>query len=599
MRSVTPSTHFSPAAGPVEHNMWVVADCPSGPDGKRLRIHSPGNASCIAANGPHSRQAIACCASAADAMSPVRAHFRRQPTCPRICPKRPITDVDGAFATWGEARAECLAQGRSLCTRSQIEEGGGCSFVRVGGGGPLWTRSPCGGSPKAPTLEYAPINHMPPQCKRVNKYRLADYANLSLGGCIQHCEGTTDCATVAYHFITRDCRLLQSCDERVATDLTLGRCEYAHMLQARQQLNDMVSRRNLSVGSPQGRRFQWCHYTRRATVSKVRAFNSTAFPTHNRSATMNPMWHEVHSWYTRPADPTREAYATVWCGVASSAYFDGFKVLLHTIRQQDVLRPIIVLTQSVGSGCAPAADIPQLERLAMRHAPLSYEHVSFPVRNRACLGSIKGQMKGQNGRPSREGLTHMFLKFALWNLTRYHRIVCIDSDSMVLRSLEMLWAMPLGADEDSTFDAAAVMTIVAERAEREKVCLEDGRAFGNRKFNTGLLVIKPNATFYQRALQTLSLQRRGHMSCSDGDQGPYNSLFRQHTRCISHSFNCYDPHYITNHSADRANQSDCIEPGADMPHIVHFAMTTKPWHPSRIKLQRTSLFYQMWARAIS
>ena len=600
MADATPSMLFSPAAGTLEH-AWVLDDCPSGPDGRRQRFWArhPGNASCVAINSTQSvtRRAVACCAPVTNAPSPARVRHRRQPTCPRSCPKRPITDIDGALATWAEARAECLAQGRVLCTRSQIEEGAGCSFVRQGGGGPLWSRSPCGNRKTEP-LEYVPVGHMPPQCTR-GKHRLASYANLSLGGCIQRCEGALtvwssiaiDCATVAYNFVSRDCRLLRSCEEHMAGALTFGRCEFSFMLQPREQLNDMMRKYNVSLGSPQERRFQWCHYTRRATVTNLTAFG--------RRRNFASVWREARSWHARPADPTREAYATVWCGNATSAYFSGFKVLLHSIRRQDANRPIIVLTQSIGSSCAPAADVPQLEQLAIRHAPLSFERVSFRVRNHACVASIRGQWHNQNGRPSRQGLEHMFLKFALWNITRYHRIVCIDSDAMVLRSLEMLWSVPLGADEGSPFHAAAAMTIIAKPEQGEAKCRDSGRPHGNSKFNTGLLVIKPNATFYQRALQALVMQRRGHMSCNDGDQSPYNLLFRPHTRCISHSFNCYDPYYITNRSAERANLSGCIEPASEMPHIVHFAMTTKPWHPSIIKqgLQHTSLFYQMWADA--
>ena len=291
----------------------------------------------------------------------------------------------------------------------------------------------------------------------------------------------------------------------------------------------------------------------------------------------------------------RSAYATVWCGSSASGYFGGLKVLLHSIRKQDPYRPILVLTQG-GKGCIPAADGPQLQRLATRHAPLTFERVRFPVHNYAC--------KLDMDQASRPGLKHMFLKFALWNMTRYDRIVVIDSDAMVLRSLAELWALPLAPD--SEFHAAAAMTIMAKEGKDEKLCMPNSRPYGIRKFNTGMMVIRPNTDFYERVAMAMQM-RRGFMRCIDGDQSPFNVLFRPDTRCLSQSFNCYDPYYIAqpevlaNGSTDRASSSGCVRRGDRSPHVVHFAMTTKPWHPSTAKrgLQRTANFYKLWDRALA
>jgi hypothetical protein len=71
----------------------------------------------------------------------------------------------------------------------------------------------------------------------------------------------------------------------------------------------------------------------------------------------------------------REVYATIWCGSAATAYFSGFQVLLHSIRQHDEHRPIVVLMDGA-TNCTPTADGPLLDDIAERHAPLIFKHSS-------------------------------------------------------------------------------------------------------------------------------------------------------------------------------------------------------------------------------
>ena len=153
----------------------------------------------------------------------------------------------------------------------------------------------------------------------------------------------------------------------------------------------------------------------------------------------------------------REVYATIWCGSAATAYFSGFQVLLHSIRQHDAHRPIVVLMDSA-TNCTPAADGPLLDDITERHAPLVFKHVNVPVRNKHCLRSMRGPRVNGTRVPSRLGLKYTFLKFALWNMTQYDRIVYVDSDAMVLRPLHKLWSIPLAPK----FSLAAAMAIKAK-----------------------------------------------------------------------------------------------------------------------------------------
>jgi lipopolysaccharide biosynthesis glycosyltransferase len=293
----------------------------------------------------------------------------------------------------------------------------------------------------------------------------------------------------------------------------------------------------------------------------------------------------------------REVYATIWCGSAATAYFSGFQVLLHSIRQHDEHRPIVVLMDSA-TNCTPTADGPLLDDIAERHAPLIFKHVNVPVRNKHCLRSMRGSRVNGSQVASRPGLKYMFLKFALLNMTQFDRIVYVDSDAMILRPLHKLWSIPLAPK----FSLAATMAIKAKIGKAEKKCLPNGRLRGVSKFNAGVMVIIPNASEYSRALHQL-----GHhdalMFCNDGDQTPFNFLFRRSTHCLPHTFNCYDPYFIAqpatmwNRSADRVNMSGCVEHASSLPHVVHFAMTSKPWSNQSISrgLVHTAALYQRWA----
>ena len=201
---------------------------------------------------------------------------------PRTCRKAfTVTGIDGALATWGEARAECLANGRSLCTLAQLNGGGSCTFDR-GMGGPLWTRSPCySRSAGATPSGYTPIRRMGTQCSS-SDHQIADYQDISFEQCLRRCDSTTGirrsnrghrmflptlrCATVGYSFVTRDCRLLRVCNEREAT--SYGQCQHGYMLQPQDQLWTYLRRFNRSgyFRKSQDPNFAWCHFTRGPTT---------------------------------------------------------------------------------------------------------------------------------------------------------------------------------------------------------------------------------------------------------------------------------------------------------------------------------------------
>ena len=93
-------------------------------------------------------------------------------------------------------------------------------------------------------------------------------------------------------------------------------------------------------------------------------------------------------------------------------------------------------------------------------------------------------------------------------------------------------------------------------------------------------------------------QVRKSLPCQDGDQSLQTSLLRHRLRCMSRSFNCYEPTYLVSRAPNRTvgKMDDCLlDRNATRPHIVHFATLTKPWLESQRPLLNRSAFYMQWA----
>jgi xylan alpha-glucuronosyltransferase len=169
-----------------------------------------------------------------------------------------------------------------------------------------------------------------------------------------------------------------------------------------------------------------------------------------------------------PSAPARrEAYATVLH--SSVSYLCGAISLAQSIRRAGTTRDLLLLHDK---------SIPQDKLDALAAAGWTL-HLIKRIRNpRAEPGTYN---------------EHNYSKFRLWQLTDYEKIIFIDSDVIVLRSLDILFNYP-------QMSAAG----------------NDGSIF-----NSGVMIIEPsNCTF-----KTLMRHRKDVVSYNGGDQGFLNELF--------------------------------------------------------------------------
>ncbi|KAL6867245.1 hypothetical protein ACP4OV_015269 [Aristida adscensionis] len=165
--------------------------------------------------------------------------------------------------------------------------------------------------------------------------------------------------------------------------------------------------------------------------------------------------------------PRREAYATVLH--SSDTYLCGAIVLAQSIRRSGSTRDLVLLHDHTVSK-------PALRALAAAGwSPRRIRRIRNP---RAARGSYN---------------EYNYSKFRLWQLTEYDRVVFVDADILVLRSLDPLFALP---------QLAAVGN--------------DGALF-----NSGVMVVEPSACTFAALLR----QRRAIRSYNGGDQGFLNEVF--------------------------------------------------------------------------
>ena len=346
-----------------------------------------------------------------------------------------------------------------------------------------------------------------------------------------------------------------------------------------------------------------------------------------------------------------EAYVLLWAvagpapgttqqstsaSASMSPGFAGLRVTLWSIRQQDAIRPIVIMALAADPALSELVArvqnarvrlVPQIlasrisnprckagvEKVLDRHRPV-------PLRQRS-PGATKGNMTSDERywlRRYLEGM-QMFTKVNVFNLTEYARVLYVDTDTLVTRPLEYLWNLTFLPHEA----VAAVPTLTKGRFKidrrynkshygRAKRC-RDYKYPENRKYNAGVFLGRPIGALYDAWLAAMD-DRAFEFNCAN-DQELFNILLaKRHARCIGRSFNCYDLPVVTEprsassaasmasyycgdvavHGETRWNPSAWINdsaPTGSAPHVLHFAMKTKPWLATQ-----HSYYQKMWTR---
>lgn len=300
------------------------------------------------------------------------------------------------------------------------------------------------------------------------------------------------------------------------------------------------------------------------------------------------------------ATAAMDGRATDWQAEESSSRpgWKGLVTAVASIRQHDAVRPIVIMA---------LAREPALEWLAHSfHVEIQIvpQLLSTRGRNKHCVHDVRRSLARSRRAEGRDNATiryddrraleqlQMFTKLNIWTLTSFTRVLYIDTDILVARPVEELWGIHFKEHE-----AIAATPTLNRPPKRASTCYEY-RSKRERKYNAGMLLIRPNLELYDALLSALD-DPLFAFRCNNGDQMLVNNVFshgvESRVRCLGHSFNCYDPDVVVRaKNASHASQMTRVHCGdatvldktlADehnhvvggTPHVLHFAMGTKPW----------------------
>lgn len=161
---------------------------------------------------------------------------------------------------------------------------------------------------------------------------------------------------------------------------------------------------------------------------------------------------------------------------------------------------------------------------------------------------------------------------------------------MILRPLDDLWTVRL---PPGTVGAAVPTSVCGCYGGSWRLGARPGqnRSIAGRlrnracKFNTGVVLLRPNMTIFRRleaALATSfarSMGKSGAFKCTDGFQTMWSWLLWKDVACLPRTFNCYQ--IMAAHR--RSPAKECLLPSEvdenrTHPHVFHFAgQGFKPW----------------------
>ncbi|XP_031496760.1 UDP-glucuronate:xylan alpha-glucuronosyltransferase 2 isoform X1 [Nymphaea colorata] len=173
-----------------------------------------------------------------------------------------------------------------------------------------------------------------------------------------------------------------------------------------------------------------------------------------------------HQWRP-PQHPRREAYVTVLH--SSELYACGAITLAQTLLQTNTTRDLVIL----------------VDRSISPQTRLSLQSAGWKVRE---ITRIRNPFAKKNSYNE-----YNYSKLRLWQLTRYDRVVFIDSDILVLRNLDVLFDFP---QLSATGNDGVI-------------------------FNSGVMVIEPSKCMFKNLMR----ETKRVVSYNGGDQGFLNEVF--------------------------------------------------------------------------
>eukprot|EP00759_Apiculatamorpha_spiralis_P047353 PhF_6_TR43103/c0_g1_i1/m.65859/K00750/GYG1, GYG2; glycogenin len=169
-------------------------------------------------------------------------------------------------------------------------------------------------------------------------------------------------------------------------------------------------------------------------------------------------------------------------------------------------------------------------------------------------------------------LSCYYLKLHVWKWVQYKYVLFLDADTLVLQSLDhIVEQYPLNSGTQQTNDQSQQHLIGAVgtcyHAAPPTPSCQGGRGI----FNSGVLLIQPNVTLFQRLVQSLP---KLHPRSYDGkDQGFMNLFFQSETvRRLPKWFN-----FLLMQHQGPWNVTAYSQESLDKIKIVHFIGKSKPW----------------------
>jgi len=249
-----------------------------------------------------------------------------------------------------------------------------------------------------------------------------------------------------------------------------------------------------------------------------------------------------------------EVYATMVD--ASDRFLPGLQALAQSLKRTGTTRPLVVLVDGI-----PSAD------LKATAACMQFSLVQVPPIT--------------NPRPISSRSERAYSKLNVFALPA-QRVVFLDSDMVVLRSIDELFRMAPSfmAVPDSAGGCAELVIPWLK-----KKCRQFSETVCPGCFNSGLMVFSPsNATF-----QDMMGKRTSITSANGGDQGFLNAYLRgvpAPVHALDRRFNTFSLQEETDTGFDLGSVS-----------VVHYSGAAKPWHAvQKHNCPKTrAAFLEFWA----
>jgi glycogenin glucosyltransferase len=244
--------------------------------------------------------------------------------------------------------------------------------------------------------------------------------------------------------------------------------------------------------------------------------------------------------------------ATCYCTlVTSDSYVVGVQALvLSTLKNSIIERPFVVLhTEGVSK-----TSLKVLQRV---------KHVILVK-----VDALKGPVDAARTVAAWQDYT----KLTIWSMEAYQRVVYLDADMLVMRSIDELFDVDLG---DARFAAAPDV-------------------FPPDRFNAGLLVVEPDISVFQRMIERLPSLK----SYDGGDTGFLNAYFPDWYSLpapnrLPFTYNAQRTMYWFTRS-----QPGYWEALGDIK-VLHFSSSPKPWLEQERKGDLEMLWWSTYTELLS